>query len=240
MLTDVTVIVTESCRETLHGRIKTRHRLAPHARHGSWHLGIDYAGPVDAGQRARYAGQTEGPFYPTPELLRDTDADLVRVISGAAQALGVVTHVTGRLLDAQGRPLPGHLVEIWQCDAHGHYLAEHGTSWSNWFRKREAPDPRFQGYGRTMTGADGGYRFRTIRPVPYPGRTPHIHFKVGCCGRELLTTQMYVAGELGNERDGLYAALAPDERERVTVALRPAPEIEDGALTGTFEIVLAA
>jgi protocatechuate 3,4-dioxygenase beta subunit len=147
--------------------------------------------------------QTEGPFYPPPELLRDTDADLVRLTGAAAQAWGVVTHVTGRLLDARGRPLPGHLVEIWQCDAHGHYLAEHGTSWSNWFRKREASDPRFQGYGRTMTSADGGYWFRTIRPVPYPGWTPHIHFKVGCCGRKLLTTQMYVAGEPGNERDGL-------------------------------------
>ena len=146
------------------------------------------------------------------------DADLVRVTGADAQALGVVTHVTGRVLDARGRPLPGHLVEIWQCDAHGRYLAEHGSSWSGWFRTREAPDPGFQGYGRTLTDAGGGYRFRTIRPVPYPGRTPHIHFKVRCDGRELLTTQMYVAGEPGNERDGIYGELAPDERERVTVA----------------------
>jgi protocatechuate 3,4-dioxygenase, beta subunit len=113
------------------------------------------------------------------------------------------------VLDARGRPLPGYLVEIWQCDAHGHYLAERGSSWSDWLKKREAPDPGFQGYGRTLTDAGGGYRFRTIRPVSYPGRTPHIHFKVRRDGRELLTTQMYVAGEPGNERDGIYGELAP-------------------------------
>jgi protocatechuate 3,4-dioxygenase beta subunit len=184
-------------------------------------------------------GQTEGPFYP-PELPRDTDADLVRVTGADAHALGEVAHVTGRVLDARGRPLPGHLVEIWQCDAHGHYLAERGSSWAGWFRKREAPDPSFQGYGRTLTDAGGGYRFRTIRPVSYPGRTPHIHFKVRRDGRELLTTQMYVAGEPGNERDGVYGELAPDERERVTVVLRGASEIEGAALAGTFEIVLDA
>jgi protocatechuate 3,4-dioxygenase, beta subunit len=199
------------------------------------------AWPTRADGLAATPGQTEGPFYPPPpELPRDTDADLVRVTGADAQALGVVTHVTGRVLDARGRPLPGHLVEIWQCDAHGHYLAERGSSWSDWFRKRAAPDPGFQGYGRMLTDAGGGYRFRTIRPVSYPGRTPHIHFKVRRDGRELLTTQMYVAGEPGNERDGIYGGLAPDERERVTVILRVAPEIEGGALAGTFEIVLEA
>jgi|1186.fasta_scaffold725031_1 protocatechuate 3,4-dioxygenase beta subunit len=197
------------------------------------------AWPTRAGELAATPSQTEGPFYP-PELPRDTDADLVRVTGADAQALGVVTHVTGRVLDARGWPLPGHLVEIWQCDAHGRYLAEHGSSWGDWFRTREAPDPGFQGYGRTLTDAGGGYRFRTIRPVTYPGRTPHIHFKVRRDGRELLTTQMYVAGEPGNERDGIYGELAPDERERVTVILRGAPEIEGGALAGTFEIVLNA
>jgi len=103
------------------------------------------AWPTRAGELAATPSQTEGPFYP-PELPRDTDADLVRVTGADAQALGVVTHVTGRVLDARGWPLPGHLVEIWQCDAHGRYLAEHGSSWGDWFRTWEAPDPGFQGY----------------------------------------------------------------------------------------------
>ncbi len=181
--------------------------------------------------------QTEGPFYPD-ELPRGTDSDLVRVTGADAQALGRVAHVLGRVVDRHGRPLPGLPVEVWQCDAHGRYIARGDTGW---FNRRPARDPGFQGYGRTLTDAGGGYRFRTIRPVAYPGRTPHIHFKVrGAKGNELLTTQMYVAGEPGNARDGIYGGLSPDERGRVTVALREAPEIEAGALAGTFEIVVAA
>ena len=175
--------------------------------------------------------QTEGPFYPT-ELPADTDSDLVRITGADAQALGQVTHIMGRVLDRQGRPLPGVLVEIWQCDANGRYRHPGDRGGGR--------DPGFQGFGRVLTDPGGGYRFRTIRPVAYPGRTPHIHVKVLHGRSELLTTQMYVAGEPLNARDGLYRRLDPGERERVTVALRPAPEIEGGALAGTFEIVVAA
>jgi protocatechuate 3,4-dioxygenase beta subunit len=175
--------------------------------------------------------QTEGPFYP-PELPTDRDADLVRVTGLDAQAQGRVTHILGRVLDRQGRAMPGITIEIWQCDANGRYLhpGDRGRS----------PDPGFQGYGAVLADRDGGYRFRTIRPVAYPGRTPHIHFKLRRDGRELLTTQMYVAGEPLNARDGLYRSLDAEERERVTVALNPAPEIEAESLKGVFEIVLSA
>lgn len=177
--------------------------------------------------------QTEGPFYP-PRLPDDRDADLVRVTGSDAQALGVVTHVVGRVLSPDGRPFPGVLVEIWQCDAHGRYRhpRERGAA---------ALDAGFQGYGQTLTDASGGYRFRTIRPVGYPGRTPHIHFKLGTPAGELLTTQMYVAGEPGNERDGVLNAIRDLElRRRLLVELAPADLIEPGALAGTFDIVLDA
>ena len=114
--------------------------------------------------------QTEGPFYPV-ELPSDRDADLVRVTGADARAMGTVTHVTGRVLDRASRPLPGVLVEIWQCDANGRY--RHPLE-----RGGRPLDPGFQGYGRALTDKGGGYRFRTIRPVPYPGRTPHIHFAI--------------------------------------------------------------
>lgn len=175
--------------------------------------------------------QSEGPFYP-PVLPRDDDNDLVRLVGADAQALGRVTHVLGRVVDREGRPLPGILVEIWQCDANGRYLHP-GDSGG---RPR---DPRFQGYGRTLTDAAGDYRFRTIRPVAYPGRTPHIHFKLSREGRELLTTQMYVAGEPLNERDFLLNAVRdPAARARLLVELAPAGDIEAEALAGRFEIVL--
>ena len=177
--------------------------------------------------------QTEGPFYP-PRLPDDRDADLVRVTGADAQALGTVTHVAGRVLDRDGRPLPAILVEIWQCDANGRYRhpREDGS---------QPLDPGFQGYGRLLTDTDGFYRFRTIRPVSYPGRTPHIHFKLTATTGELLTTQMYVAGEPGNERDFLLNAIRdPELRRRVLVDLRPAEAIEPGALAGTFDIVVDA
>ncbi len=175
--------------------------------------------------------QTAGPFYP-PSLPAEHDWDLVRVSGSAADALGRVAHVSGRVLDLAGNPVPGALVEIWQCDANGVYHHP---------RDRQAGrDPRFQGYGRVLTDAEGRYRFRTIRPVAYSGRTPHIHFAVSGPSAAPITTQMYVAGEAGNARDFLYSRLSPAERDALTVAFAPAPEVEPGALAGTFDLVLAA
>ena len=177
--------------------------------------------------------QSEGPFYPV-RLPDDRDADLVRVTGSDTAAVGVVTHVMGRVLGRDGRPMPGVLVEIWQCDASGRYRHP---------RERGAGvlDSGFQGYGRALTDTSGGYRFRTIRPVAYPGRTPHIHFKLGTMAGELLTTQMYVAGEPGNEQDWLFNSVHnPDLRRRLLVDLNPADGIEAGALAGTFDIVVDA
>ena len=111
--------------------------------------------------------QTAGPFYPL-SIPADSDNDLVRVAGHNGTAKGTIAYVSGRVLDLDGRPLSGMRVEIWQCDTNGryHYVRD----------DRAAPplDDDFQGYGRTITDGAGGYRFRTIRPVPYPGRTPHI------------------------------------------------------------------
>lgn len=176
--------------------------------------------------------QTPGPFYP-PDWSGDADADLVRVAGAEAQALGTVTHLRGRVLDARGRPVEGAVVEIWQCDANGLYR-----------HPRDRPgarDPGFQGRGRAATGTGGAFAFRTIRPVPYPGRTPHIHVLVAAPGprQPPLATQFYVAGEPLNERDGLFNALRdPREREAVLMRLEPADRIEPGALLATRDIVL--
>ena len=176
-------------------------------------------------------GQTEGPFYPV-SFPADMDNDLVRVQGRAAQALGQVTHIVGRVLDKRGEPVRGATLEIWQCDANGIY----NHPGQSGLQRRDAA---FQGYGRTEAAADGRYTFRTIRPVAYPGRTPHIHFKVHAPGAGRLTTQMYVAGERRNATDGLLNAIrSAAQRESVLVRLEPADAPEPGALRGTFDIVL--
>lgn len=174
--------------------------------------------------------QTTGPFYPD-QLPIDSDNDLVRVEGAAAQALGTVTHIGGRVLDRNGRAISGARVEIWQCDANGRYHHPRDDS-------QASPDAGFQGFGRTVTAGDGAYRFRTIRPVPYPGRTPHIHFAVLAPGAEPLVTQMYVAGEPGNATDVIFNRIDATARDRVLVDLSPAAEIEADALKGAFDIVL--
>jgi protocatechuate 3,4-dioxygenase beta subunit len=176
-------------------------------------------------------GQTEGPFYPT-YLPADTDADLVRVQGQKAQALGQIAHIAGRVLNRRGEAVRGAQVEIWQCDANGIYNHPRQAG----LQRRDAA---FQGYGRTEVATDGRYAFRTIRPVAYPGRTPHIHFKVHTPGAGRLTTQMYVAGEPQNATDGVLRGIRNARaRESVVVRLEPAGEIEADALRGTFDIVL--
>jgi protocatechuate 3,4-dioxygenase, beta subunit len=177
--------------------------------------------------------QTQGPFYPQ-SFPADSDNDLVHVVGRGEPARGMPTQVAGRVLDRYGRPLRGARVEIWQCDANGRY---HHAGDDRGDRVR---DDNFQGFGRTLTDGNGSYRFLTIRPVPYPGRTPHIHFAVLVPGLPRFVTQMYVAGEPGNERDGLLLAIRdPAVRARVMVGLEPAPEVGPGGLAGRFEIVLA-
>jgi protocatechuate 3,4-dioxygenase, beta subunit len=176
-------------------------------------------------------GQTEGPFYPV-SFPTDMDSDLVRVQGRAAQALGQVAHVGGRVLNRRGEPVRGATVEIWQCDANGVYNHPRQPG----LQRRDAA---FQGYGRAQAADDGRYSFRTIRPVAYPGRTPHIHFKVHAPGAGRLTTQMYIAGERQNASDGLLNAIRDRAaRESVIVRLDPAEAVEPGALKGTFDIVL--
>jgi protocatechuate 3,4-dioxygenase, beta subunit len=191
-------------------------------------------GALSAQQAALVATpqQSAGPFYPV-KFPPDIDSDLVVLRGSAARAEGTVTHVMGRVLGLDGKPIPNATVEIWQCDAGGRYIHPGDTGG----RPR---DRAFQGYGRTVSDADGAYRFRTIKPVPYPGRTPHIHFAVRAPGRRELITQMYVAGEPQNEGDFLYRSIRdPRQRAAVTVRLDPANGIEDRALAGSFDLVLA-
>ena len=169
--------------------------------------------------------QTEGPFYPV-ELPADSDFDLL-VQGSTRYTQGQPAWVEGTVTDRSGRPLRDAVVEIWQCDQQGHYHhpGDGGRA-----------DPAFQGFGRASAGSNGEYRFRTIKPAKYSGRTPHIHVKVKLARRDLLTTQLYVAGDPNNERDGLWRSLSAADRDALTVAFQP----DADGLRARFPIVVAA
>ncbi|MGE5271857.1 MAG: intradiol ring-cleavage dioxygenase [Thiohalocapsa sp.] len=176
--------------------------------------------------------QTPGPFYPL-SFPQDSDNDLIHISGHTGSAEGIATRITGRILDPNGRPIPGARVEIWQCDANGryHYVRDGGGD-----RPR---DEDFQGYGAATTDAAGDYQFLTIKPVAYPGRTPHIHFAVSGRGFERFITQMYVAGEPRNAADSVLMGVRdPAARNRLIVDLHPVQGSGPATLAGKFDIVL--
>jgi protocatechuate 3,4-dioxygenase, beta subunit len=180
-----------------------------------------------AAELARTPALTEGPFYP-PKLPLDTDNDLILLSDKVTPAVGEITHLSGRVLSVAGEPIKDATVEIWQCDAKQHYIAQ-----------GKGGDANFQGFGRFTTGTKGEYRFRTIKPVAYPGRTPHIHFKVKKGERTLLTSQIFIAGHPQNARDGVYReAGGVFQRELVMADFRPMKGSKIGEWTAVFDIVV--
>jgi protocatechuate 3,4-dioxygenase beta subunit len=184
-----------------------------------------------ADELTKTPAQTEGPFYPI-KLPLDTDNDLLVINETITPAVGEITHLTGRILDTHGQPIKNAVVEIWQVDNNGAYL--HGED-----PNHEKLDKNFQGFGRFATGANAEYYFRTIKPVVYPGRCPHIHVKIKKAGKELLTTQCYVKDHPANNRDGIYRSLTdPKQRDAVTIEFLPITQSKIGELAARFDIVL--
>ena len=156
-------------------------------------------------------GAGEGPFYPGSGMrFDDIDNDLVKIGSRVKQAGGEIVRLKGRVLNQNSRPIESARVEIWQCDANGRYLHRGDVG-------GRSRDNAFQGFGHDMTNAEGEFTFRTIKPVPYTSRTPHIHLKVLVAGKEQLTTQLYLADHPGNEGDWLYRRIPQQQRELVTM-----------------------
>ena len=175
--------------------------------------------------------QTVGPFYPD-KLPLDTDNDLIVVNDGLTPAVGEITHLTGRILASNGEPLRNAVVEIWQCDSGGAYLHSRTGNAA----KR---DGNFQGFGRFLTGSTGEYYFRTIKPVPYPGRTPHVHLMVKHPGQEEFTTQCYIKGHPQNERDFVLRGVGDQKaRDLLCTEFVPIKESKLGELAANFDIVL--
>lgn len=172
--------------------------------------------------------QSLGPFYPQ-KLPVDSDADLTFVDGKNGQATGQFTRLSGRVTDQSGAPIKNARVEIWQCDAFGAYHHP---------RDGGGVDPFFQGYGQTMTDDGGNYGFKTIKPVAYPGRAPHIHMKVIDGSRELVT-QIYIQGEPANKRDFLLNAIRNEQsRQSLEVAFEASRDPAESELVARFDPVL--
>ncbi len=191
------------------------------------------SGRVAKAACALTAPQIDGPFYPL--AIGEDDWDLTRVSGGSGRAEGEEIEVIGQVLDAQCKPLPGCVVEVWQANAHGRY--SHPGD-----RGDERPlDPNFQGYARHPTDREGRYRFVTIVPGSYAAmgdwvRPPHIHYKVHAPFNPTVTTQMYFAGDPLNDKDLLLAPLTPAQRAGLEVAFDA--KGADGIRRGTFNPVL--
>ncbi|MDJ0976667.1 MAG: protocatechuate 3,4-dioxygenase [Planctomycetota bacterium] len=176
--------------------------------------------------------QTEGPFYPD-RLPLDRDNDLIVIGKSLTPAVGTIVHLTGRVIDTNGAPVRGADVEIWQVDNRGSYIHSRGAN------RRRGRDPNFQGYGKASTDEKGRWRFRTIRPVPYGGRTPHIHVIVKKGRRRLLTTQLYIKGEQRNARDFLYRRIRTQaERNLITLDYKKVKDSKIGEQTAHVDIVV--
>lgn len=184
-----------------------------------------------ADELTKTPAQTEGPFYPD-KLPLDTDNDLIVINDALTSAVGTIAHFGGKILDAKGNPIKNAVVEIWQCDNSGAYI--HSGS-----EGKEKQDSNFQGFGRFVTGSTGEYYFRTIKPVPYNPRTPHIHMKIKKGGKELLVTQCYIDGHPGNAKDGVFRGLGSKKLQDVCSAdFAPIKDSKIGAVAATWNVVL--
>ena len=177
--------------------------------------------------------QTEGPFYPDKMPL-DTDNDLIIINDSLTPAVGTVAYLSGQVIDIKGNPIRNALVEIWQVDNNGIYLHSRGGN-------RDKLDSNFQGYGKFLTDSKGRYSFRTLKPSPYSGRTPHIHMAISAKGQSKLTTQCYVKGEPRNKKDFILKRVKGErERNSLIIPFNPLPNSKVGEVSAQFNIVLGS
>jgi len=174
---------------------------------------------------------TEGPYYPD-HLPLDQDNDLTMILGGKAPASGIITEFGGRLLNVDGKPIQDAVIELWQADNNGCYIHSRGA------QQGKERDPSFQGYGKVETNAKGEYRFRTILPGLYTGRTLHYHIRVKQSDKSMLTTQLFIAGVPQNDRDGILRSMGTAE-QRLSVIREFTPKSAGSKeLAATWDIVI--
>lgn len=176
--------------------------------------------------------QTEGPFYPD-KLPLDTDNDLIIVNDSLTPSIGEITHLHGQIFNHDGSPAAGVVIELWEADANGCYIHTKGAA------RDQKRDPNFQGYGRFLTGSDGRYYFRAIRPVPYGPRTAHYHIAINKGGKRMLTTQCYDSSQELNKTDRILNSVTdPKARDLLITQFNPMKGSNAGELTAKFDIFI--
>lgn len=181
-----------------------------------------------------------GPVYGRITV-RPEDSNLL-IQHAPGRPIGQRIVLSGRVVDSDGRGVPGALIEIWQTNAAGRYVDVTDPDLM-------PLDPNFTGAGRALTDNDGRYSFRTVKPAAYPGesgglfRPAHVHVSVfGTSGADRLITQCYFEGDPLIARDPILGAVAdPRGRERLVARFNDAnTELGgiDSALAYDWDIVL--
>jgi protocatechuate 3,4-dioxygenase beta subunit len=183
---------------------------------------------------------TEGPFHPfnsrntlpvIPEVNRDND--LTRIAGATNSAQGMPFLLSGVVRDRTGKPVEGVKVELWQTDDHGVYY--HSGD-----RRVEQRDRNFQFYGESVTGSDGAYSFRTVKPGLYSGRIRHFHYKVKRGDVTLLTSQFTFDDERADfSKDGVQRRLSGEALETTVITPQPGTDPSgEKALIAVKDIVV--
>jgi protocatechuate 3,4-dioxygenase, beta subunit len=187
---------------------------------------------------------TQGPYYPLANNIPlDKDNDLVQLNDNLTIAAGIVTYVSGRVLDSSGNPVRGALVELWHADREGDYLYSTGAT------RNPACDPNFAGFGQFLTGSSGAFKFRTIKAGLYAGRTRHYHWGVTLPGRATRSTSQTFWNEtaydlngnawaIQNSNDMVYAGITGSaQRAAVLLDYTPVPGTTTGEVQASWDFV---
>ena len=188
---------------------------------------------------------TQGPYYPlATNMPLDDDNDLALFSPNIINADGIVTYISGRVLDSSGSPIKNALVEIWHCDDDGNYI------YSNSAPRNPASDPKFQGFGQFVTASSGGYLFRTIKAGLYTGRTRHFHISVTIPGQLHRYTSQTFWNEIALDPNGnpwstqnsndmvLQGIQDPVQRASIILDYTPVPGTTTGEVQATYDFVM--